>query len=53
VAAQAGKRRWLVAISEAYDGRSGIEATVEPYAVKGRNQGAKMPDEAWGERGSG
>jgi hypothetical protein len=43
-AGRAGKTPWLASISEAYDGRSAIEATVEPSATKSRNEGAKIPD---------
>jgi len=44
VAAQAGKSHWLVTVLEAYDGRSAIEATVEPSALLSRNQGTEIPD---------
>jgi len=43
VAAEAGSR-WPVKVFEAYDGRSAFEATVGPDAVKGRNQGPKIPE---------
>jgi len=45
VAPQAWKSHWLVTILEPYDGRSASEATVEPSATKGRDQGAKILDE--------
>jgi hypothetical protein len=44
-AVRAGKSGWSVTISEAYDGRSAIEATIEPPAAMSRNQVAKISDE--------
>ena len=44
VAARLGKTPWLVTVFEAYDWRSGIEATGEPSATKSRNQGTKILD---------
>jgi hypothetical protein len=45
VAARAGKTPWLVTVLKAYDGRSAIEATVEPSGRDRRNQGVEFPDE--------
>jgi hypothetical protein len=42
VAARAGKSHWLVTISRAYDGRSAIEATMEPSAIERENQDVKI-----------
>jgi hypothetical protein len=44
VVAQAGKTPWSVTVSEAYDGRSAIEATRESSAIVSQNQGPKIPD---------
>jgi len=45
VAALAWKSAWLVTLLEAYDGRSAIEATMEPPVTVSRNQGLQTPEE--------
>ena len=44
VEALAWKTPWLVTVLGVYDRRSAIEATREPSAAEGRNQGVKNPD---------
>jgi hypothetical protein len=41
----AWKTPWLVTVFGRWKARSAMEATMEPSATIGRNQGAKIPDE--------
>jgi len=45
VAARAGKSHWLAKVLKAYDGRSAIEATMEPSASERGRSGSEMLDE--------
>jgi hypothetical protein len=42
-----------VKVLKAYDGRSAIEATMEPSTGDRVRSGSEMLDETWGERASG
>ncbi len=48
MAARAGKSHWLAKVLKAYDGRSAIEATVEPSTSKTGRSNSEMLDERWG-----